>query len=426
MRARHNIDETHLHEMVKSTSYTTGEWWRPEQPPSQLLPAEAYTSENWYERERKELFGKTWAFAGMVEDVKDPGDYITVQSGNASLVVLRDMNGRLRAFHNVCRHRGARLLEGTGNIQRGLISCFYHKWTYNLKGELQLASVPYQREVFPCLDKSLYGLHHAKVATWKNLLFVHSDPNAMPLEEWLADVPEKLGPFKAGQERLHDPEELVEISDLIYRVRANWKIVTENFIDGYHLPLLHSVSLGDGDFMQQKWQPAGRHQAFYRPLKPDIAKDRSYADPNEPMPGIEGIPADYGFSYQWLFPNVAISQTAYTWSTFHVIPVSAAESLVRTRVRAMKSANQSRMNEVDPELLPAHIASAKGFNLSADRLQIGPVHALESNNVMLEDIYACERVQEGMSSPVFSVGPLSKWEAPLTFFQRQILDYVPI
>jgi phenylpropionate dioxygenase-like ring-hydroxylating dioxygenase large terminal subunit len=416
----------HLHEMVRSSAYTTEEWWKPTQPPRQLLPALAYTSESWFQREREELFAKTWTFAGMAEDVSAPGDYITLECGNAALVVLRDLNGRLRAFHNVCRHRGARLLEGSGNIQRGLISCFYHKWTYNLKGELQLASVPYQQELFPCLDKSLYGLHHAKVAAWKGLLFVHPDPDAISLEDWLAEIPEKLGPFKPAQERLHDPEELVEVSDIVYRVRANWKIVTENFIDGYHLPLLHSVSLGDGDFMRQKWRPAGRHQAFYRPLKPDIDKDRSYADPDESMPVIAGIPADYGFSYQWLFPNVALSQTAYTWSTFHVIPVSAGASLVRTRVRAMKLEGSSKMNVVDAGELPAHIASAKGFNLSGSRLQIGPVHALESNNVMLEDIYACEKVQEGMGSSAFSVGPLSKWEAPLTFFQSQILDFVPL
>jgi hypothetical protein len=186
------------------------------------------------------------------------------------------------------------------------------------------------------------------------------------------------------------------------------------------------VSLGDGDFMRQKWRPAGRHQAFYRPLKPDIDKDKSYADLDESMPVIAGIPADYGFSYQWLFPNVALSQTAYTWSTFHVIPVSAGISLVRTRVRATRPESSAKMNVVDPGELPAHIASAKGFNLSSSRLQIGPVHALESNNVMLEDIYACEKVQEGMGSCAFSVGPLSKWEAPLTFFQGQVLDFVPL
>jgi choline monooxygenase len=425
MSAR-QVDESRLHEMVRSSAYTSEEYWTPRQQPRQLLPLEAYTSSDWHERERKELFGRTWTFAGMVEDVGRPGDYVTVQCGDASLVVLRDMTGRLRAFHNVCRHRGARLLEGSGNIQRGLISCFYHKWTYNLKGELQLASVPYQQELFPCLDKSLYGLHHAKVATWKNLLFAHPDPHAMSLDEWLADIPEKLGPFKPEQERLHDPEELVEISDLVYRVRANWKIVTENFIDGYHLPLLHTVSLGDGDFTRQKWQPAGRHQAFYRPLKPGVSQDTSYATGNGPTPVIDGIPADYGASYQWLFPNVALFQTAYTWSTFHVIPVSTAVSLIRTRVRGMRTANQTRMNEVDPKDLPDHIVSAKGFNISADELEIGPVHALESNNVMLEDIFACERVQEGMASPVCSVGPLSKWEAPLAFFQRQVLDFVSL
>jgi len=423
MDASHKLDDDRIHEMARSSAYTQDRWWRPDEQPRQLLPVEAYTSEAWFQRERRELFGKTWNFAGMVEDIGQPGDYITVQCGDASLVALRDMNGRLRAFHNICRHRGARLLEGSGNIQRGLISCFYHRWTYNLKGELQLASVPYQEELFPCLDKSLYSLHRAKVAVWKNLLFVHPDPNAVPLDEWLADIPAKLGPFKPDQSRLHDPQELTEISVVLYRVRANWKIVTENFIDGYHLPLLHSVSLGDGDFTQQKWQPAGRHQAFYRPLKPEVAKDVSFAGRNGSRV-IDGIPPNYGASYQWLFPNVALFQTAYSWSTFHVIPVSPGECHVRSRVRGTKPPAGSVTNEVDPRELPPHILSAKGFEFSGDRLQVGPVHALESNNVMLEDIYACEAVQDGMSSPLFSVGPLSKWETPLSFFQRQVLDYL--
>src|SRR5215469_2034474 len=409
-----------LHPMVISGAYTSEEWCRPEQTPRQLLPVEAYTSENWFRREQRELFGSTWLFAGMVEDVQSPGDYMALQNGGPPIFVLRDKEGQLRAFHNVCRHRGARLVQGTGNLGRAII-CFYHNWTYELSGELKSATL--ERELFPELDKTCHGLHPATVATWKNLVFVHPDPDAAPpFADWLADVPQKLGPFEPGQNRVHDPERLVEVSNVVYRVRANWKIVAENFIDGYHLPLLHPISLGDGDFLRQKWQPAGRHQAFYRPLKPGITHDK------QPLPVVDGVPATFGAAYQWLYPNLALYETATIWSTFHVIPLAPDLSLVHSRTRAMPSKDHkpgAPMPVMAASDLPEHIVSAKGY-FAVERIGKTDTHPLKSNNVMLEDIYACEAIQSAMASPRFSVGPLSKWEAPLTFFQRQILEDVPL
>src|SRR4051812_44359235 len=111
------MDTRHdLHPMVRSDAYTSDEWSRPEQKPRQILPVEAYTSEDWFRREQRELFGTTWLFAGMTEDVAKPGDYQCVQSGGPPIFLLRDKENRLRAFHNVCRHRGARLVEGAGNV----------------------------------------------------------------------------------------------------------------------------------------------------------------------------------------------------------------------------------------------------------------------------------------------------------------------
>src|SRR5215469_10266629 len=249
--------------------------------PRQLLPTHAYTSEEWFRRERAALFGHSWMFATMVEDLKSPGDYHCLSSGGPSLIVLRDEQGELRAFHNRCRHRGSRLLEeGHGKLDRE-ISCFYHRWTYDLSG--RLTAVTLGREQLPDIDKSCYGLHPAKVAVWKNLIFVNPDPEAESFEAWLSGVPEKQTQWmhEPGQLHAHDPEKLVEVSSVRYRVRANWKIVVENFIDGYHLPLLHRVSLADGDFMKQKWEPEGRHVTFYRPLRSGISHN------NQPLPVIK-------------------------------------------------------------------------------------------------------------------------------------------
>jgi Rieske 2Fe-2S family protein len=386
----------------------------------QLLPVEAYISADWFQREQRELFSRSWVFAGMTEDFAKAGDYRCQRLGGNALIVLRDDKGAIRAFHNVCRHRGARLLEeGQGNLG-GTIVCFYHRWTYDLSGAL--SAIAFERSQFPDVDKTCLGLKPARVGIWKNLVFVNPDPEAEPFERWLADVPRRHDSdlHDPAQTGTHDPERLIEVSDISYRIKANWKIVTENFIDGYHLPLLHRISLADGDFTRQRWEPAGRHVAFYRPLKPGISHDRG------PVPPVEGVPGTYGAAYYWLFPNVALFETATSWSTFHVVPVGPAESIVHSRMRVMPEALDragSDMAEITD--LPPYVIRAKG-RIPEEPIDLAGTHPLKSDLVMLEDIYACEAVQEGLESGVAEIGPLSRWEAPMTFFQRQLLDFLPV
>ena len=415
-----------LHDMVTCPGFTTGEWNEPERI-RQMLPVEAYTTAEWFEQENRELFGKTWAFAGMTEDVKTPGDYKCVDNGDAALVLIRGPNNQLQAFHNVCRHRGARLLEGEGHIEGNVLTCFYHKWSYALSDNFNLVGVPHQETVLPSLDKTCHALHPAKVATWMDLVFVHPDPGAKSFDDWLGDVAQMLGPFEPEQTGLHEPQRLVETLDIVYRVKANWKIVTENFIDSYHLPLLHAQTLADGDFSRQHWRDAVPHQSMYRPIKPESSKEDAYIGyyGDQPWPAIEGVPASYGASYQWLFPNLGLFQTATSWSTFHVIPVEPGLSLVQCRIRAVPIADMPDVQVADPATLPAHVVSAKGCCLpDPETTTTADVHPLDSGDVQLEDTYACEAIQRAMRSPRFSVGTLSKWEAPVAFFQEQVLRYV--
>jgi len=385
--------------------------------PRQLLPPEAYTSDAWHKREQRELFARSWVFAGMEGDLKAPGDYQVVSAGAASLILLRDEEGSLRAFHNVCRHRGTRLLEGRGNVARG-IACFYHRWAYDLAG--RLTTMALGREQFPGVDKATLGLLPAAVGTWQEMVFVNPDPAGEPFETWLADVASTLVTHEPGQQRPHGPAGLVEVADVLYRVKSNWKIVVENFIDGYHLPILHHTSLADGDFMQQRWWPVGRHIAFYRPLKPGIRHD------NRALPVIDGIPASYGASYVWFFPNMAIFETATSWSTFHVLPVSANECHVHSRIRAMPGALEGHeppfADIADP---PAHVVRAAG-PYAERRRDFEGIHPLASDDVMMEDIYACEAVQQGLETGFARVGPLARWEATMTFFQGHVLEHVPL
>jgi phenylpropionate dioxygenase-like ring-hydroxylating dioxygenase large terminal subunit len=126
------------------------------------LPVEAYTSQEWFDREQEQIFGTCWQFAGFVEDVAERGDVVTAQAGRFNIIVVRGEDTELRAFHNMCRHRGTQLLRTAGK-SRTVITCPYHDWTYSLDGEL--IGVPQGREEFACLDKSTLSLHGASVAT---------------------------------------------------------------------------------------------------------------------------------------------------------------------------------------------------------------------------------------------------------------------
>lgn len=106
------------------------------------LPVEAYSSQEWFDNEQAKLFSKTWRYAGFVEDLNKAGDFITVQAGLNNIFIVMGEDKTLRAFHNMCRHRGTQLLRSVGKTQQS-ITCPYHDWTYNLKGEL--CSVPEEK-----------------------------------------------------------------------------------------------------------------------------------------------------------------------------------------------------------------------------------------------------------------------------------------
>src|SRR5690242_19141665 len=127
-----------------------------------LLPAEAYWSEEWFAQEQDSIFTHTWHLVASVDELAEPGCFVTYTAGRDPLVILRDLDGELRAFHNLCRHRGMPVAEGCGQQTTGLV-CPYHFWNFGLDGSLR--KVP-QPEQFPDLDLAKWGLLPASVATW--------------------------------------------------------------------------------------------------------------------------------------------------------------------------------------------------------------------------------------------------------------------
>jgi phenylpropionate dioxygenase-like ring-hydroxylating dioxygenase large terminal subunit len=191
------------------------------------LPFSWYSDEEVLRRERARIFGRSWQYGGRTDQVAEPGSFLATDAGGVPILVTRDRSGELHAFINVCRHRGAVLTEGCG--ERATIQCHYHAWTYDLDGSLRTAP---RSDREPGFDRAEWSLLPASVGTWGPFLFVNPAANAPPLAEHLGELPTILA-------RDIDLDDLVFHSRVEFGAAANWKVVTENFLECYHCPTAH-------------------------------------------------------------------------------------------------------------------------------------------------------------------------------------------
>ncbi|MER7400897.1 aromatic ring-hydroxylating dioxygenase subunit alpha [Streptomyces sp. NPDC000070] len=374
---------------------------------TQTLPPRAYFDADWFEREQLELFGRTWHYAGTADDYAAPGAYRSIQAGRHPLVVVRGHDGELRAFHNVCRHRGTAVLPGSGRVERHIV-CPYHNWRYGLDG--CLLAVTQRKEVDPGLDRSELGLHPAAAAVWRGLVFVHPDPEPEPLTDWLADLPDRMAPY--------DPEQLAEVGAARqYHLKCNWKVFMENALDNYHLGYVHKDTLVGYDHKRQEQYRCGeRHWYFYEPpLEP------GRLPPMDAGSGLKPIAQDphwYGSSFGLIFPNLFVLTSATWWSSIQVIPTGPETTTLELRARFLPG-------QTGRIALGALREAASG--LVQRVLAQGILRRQPAYDLVEEDVFCCEAVQVGIKSPRFSVGPLAyRLEGGIQTFQRNVLDYVPL
>jgi len=348
--------------------------------PRALLPVDAYRSKAWFDREQQQLFAQRWVLLASLDELADPGDYVTGMAGAAPLVVIRGHDGELRAFHNLCRHRGAVLLQGSGTLD-GTLNCFYHQWRYQLDGAL--AVVPQRKEQFPDLDVTEWGLLPASVARWQGMVFAHPDPVAAPLLEALEGVADSLGS--------HRPGRLCQVATAHIDAACNWKLFVENHIDVYHLWYLHADTLGDYDHHRFQHRFVGPNWVSYEALKPNRQLDQAaLVMGTAPIRHLETAD-QVGLRAQLVFPNLMIATSSEFWATYVARPVAPDHTVIDLRIRAEPDA--------DPDALLAALHS-----------------------FITEDIAACEAIQQATGSPVFSVGPLAQdHERPIEVFHTNIL-----
>ena len=227
--------------------------------PKLLLPKEAYTSPEWFAKERETLFPGTWSFACMAFELPEAGDFKTMKIGNYPIAIIRDGEGNLRAFHNLCRHRGTELLEGTGNAGKTIV-CPYHRWTYMLDGRLR--GFP-NADHFDNLERSKLGLKDLTLGIFKEMVFVSPAPK-ISFEDWI----EPLHGFEWPHEITKSG--LTAGGEFVYRIKCNWKVFYENAIDGYHLAYLHENTLGGPTPDKNAWELHGLNMVWYSTERDEV------------------------------------------------------------------------------------------------------------------------------------------------------------
>jgi phenylpropionate dioxygenase-like ring-hydroxylating dioxygenase large terminal subunit len=192
------------------------------------LPGRYFTSPEIFALESEKIFQQRWLCVGRESQIARPGDYFLQQVGSESIIILRDRSDRVRAFYNVCRHRGTRLCEDHRGQFSGTIQCPYHAWTYTLDGRLIGAPSADTIEDF---DKADWPLHQVAIASWEGFLFINLADDPEPFEEAYAPLTGRFSRFNLPS--------LTAYRRIDYQLACNWKFVVQNYSECYHCPLVH-------------------------------------------------------------------------------------------------------------------------------------------------------------------------------------------
>jgi len=376
------------------------------------LPRDAYVTESWLNREQETLFARSWVFAGLESDLKKSGDYLTAWCGRFPILVIRDKAGQLNAYHNICKHRGAALLEGKGQGVKSLV-CPYHRWTYALDGSLR--GVPEQSLCFPDLNKDEFSLSKASVGVFKGLVFINPSTD-VDFEKWIEPIENAAWPHDL------DAKDMKPTPALTYDMKCDWKVFVENGLDGYHLPYLHSQSLGGPPVTKNEWEPLGDHLIWYAL---DGKPGEKHALPRKNRDAYKSVftkaikstqKQEFGGVY-FLFPSTFIDASPYSFSVTSVVPKETGRS--HLIVNAWVGPGQSTD---DRKYIPGYDKTTN--TISSEHWK---THALKTNDFQTEDVWICEQLQRNLYSPSFKRGPLAKGkgaEDSIRHFQSTYSKYM--
>ncbi len=350
------------------------------------MPKSVYTSPEFLALEKEHVFAKDWLCAGRADSLPEPGDYLTMEITGEPVIVLRDRDGTLRGMSNVCRHRMSTLLQGRGHVRS--IVCPYHAWTYNLDGTLRGAPAMAANEAF-CKDE--IRLPSVRVENWLGWIMVTLNADAPSPHVQLREVENLVGHLDMGSYR--------ETFRETFRWNTNWKVLAENFMESYHLPVCHAGTIGGSS---------------------DLAK----------MTCPEGLPT---FNYHWIVKNDQVplalahhSNTRLTGDERRITwLLSIYPSLMITLTPGYfwyLSLTPHGPGEVD--VLFGGGMSAEWIADPAAAANLAAVKAL-LDDVNIEDKGCTEKVYRGLVAGLSRPGPLSHLERPNFEFAQYIASRIP-
>jgi choline monooxygenase len=338
---------------------------------AETIPSAWYTDPAFHALDRDAIFARTWQYVTHVSRVAAAGEHVIASVADNPVVVVRGKDGVLRAFFNVCRHRGGPLAVEDGCAKA--LQCKYHGWTYWLDGTLRGVPAFDRTELF---DKKDFGLIPLRVAEWEGLVFVNLDADAPPLETVVAGIAERLGPI--------DLKPLRFFQRVDYEVACNWKVYVDNYMEAYHVPHVHPELCSLYDFQNYRTEAHGHYTVQYSPI---ATKDTGYGA------GGDGIAW-----YFCLFPAFMLNILPGRLQTNLVIPKGPDRCTVRF------------------EYYYADAVSPEGRARAEADVRF-------SDMVQAEDIGICEQVQRGLGSRAYDRGRFSvDFEEGVYMFQVMLKE----
>ena len=340
---------------------------------ARAMSPSAYTDSSFLNAELSQIFARDWFCVGRIDALNKPGDYLTLDLANQPILVLRDTHGKLRAMSNVCRHRMSTLLDGRGNIRS--IVCPYHAWTYNLDGTLRGAPAMNQNTAF-CKDD--VALPRITCQEWLGWVFVSLNSEAKPVADELTEVYNLVEDFGM--------KNYTETFFETHVWNTNWKILAENFMESYHLPVCHAGTIGGLSKLDEMICPPGLPSFNYHTILKDDTLEIALAHPDNTQLKGERRRMTYLLA---IYPSLLITLTpGYFWYlSLH------PKGVGQVQIAFGGGMSPDYVNDPDAQ---AHFAKLKSL----------------LDEVNSEDRRCTEKVYRGLCSAMAKPGHLSHLERP--------------
>ena len=362
-------------------------------PIHRALPAWTYSHPEMTRLEYERILKPSWQIVGHVNSIPNPVDYLTLDIGSDSVVVVRNAKREIQAFHNVCRHRGAKILDGTGHCP-GAITCPYHGWSYRLSGELLGMTM---RETFPGLERAQFALRPVRMEIQFGFVFVCLAGEPPPLKSIWGEFLEDFTPYRF--------EQLVPLGPMYHEDwPVDWKVAMDNYLESYHVPIGHPglQRMFTPDYDDQKSLPGGvaRGTSHMREQPSSKWSERLY----QKWVGraVLGLPESLRqrWSFYSMLPNLGIDVFPDQMDFFQVLPRGPGQCTIRGGTFGLPDATRE-------------MRAVRYLNARINR------------QVQREDEFLCRRVQRGLASSSYEPGPLSQLEGCMWNFHELLRDRIP-